>query len=564
MAVHIPVLDIPRTEFLQRPKPLLRPRKLAQWLDSLPAANMVESGRALIRQLHLMNFSAYAAEERGALLRTLRPRVEGLIRTLTHELRQVTVPPSRSEETLAQVRQQLVNELAAGYKLIVSELALTEAHNNGSRRLLHEALFMAVKLLAWQIAGAYQLYQPEPVGAWRELNELARYSEQCGLHEEKFDDGSPQAEQLHCIDQLYKQILLLALTEPYNLMQGEAWEAYTFAGLWVEWLELQSANRLAMEGEFVIDYGRDSGPWYCSADDLPDDGRVLDLRPLREKINLSVSHALRMSRQQAGSPHALQLRQQRDMLLRIAEAWESVQARKAPRRTVSARIQVVTGLNACHYYSSRKREFTPEMDELRIRTQRDEARTDEPGRDPSRSAEVFVSAYREALRKDRRHAHGHYTRIPLSQNNISKHGMAITFVPDGSGATPSHVGELVAYRLGLRPGERWHIGVVRWLRQDAARGVEAGIMHIAQTSVPVAVRATAGPGAGTDYFRALLVPKQVSIQQRRSLIVPAALYDVGTQLTVNLGKRLFEVRLSHMLLSTPLFALYEFTDPGDD
>ncbi len=559
MPVHLPLLDIPRPEYLQRPRPLLRPRKLIQWLETLPAANMVESGRALIRQLHLINFSAYAAEDRIALLRTLQPRVLELLEALTHELRHAAVPPNRREEALAQVRQQLGDELAAGYKLVVSELALGEAHDNGSRGLLHEALYAAVHLLARQLAGAYQLYQPEPAGTWRELNELVRYAEHCGLLEDEFGNAPATAPAGRSIDHLYKQILLLALTEPYNLMQGEAWEAFTFAGLWVEHLELQAANRLAMEDEFVIDLARDSGPWFCKADDLPDDGRIIDLRPLREKISLSVSHALRLSQQQASSQHAMQLRQQRDMLLRIADAWEGVHARRAPRRAASARIQVVTGLNACHHFSSRQREFTPEMDELRIRTRREEHQPD-PGRDPSRSAEVFVTAYREALRKDRRHAHGHYSRIPLSQSNISKHGMAITFVPDGSGATPSRVGELVAYRLGVRPGERWHIGVVRWLRQDAERGVEAGIMHIAQTSVPVAVRATAGPGAGSEYFRALLIPKQVSIQQRRSLVVPAALYDVGTQLTVNLGKRLFAVRLSAMLLSTPLFALYEFTD----
>ena len=240
------------------------------------------------------------------------------------------------------------------------------------------------------------------------------------------------------------------------------------------------------------------------------------------------------------------------MLLRLASIWDHGNTRQSPRRNLGAKAQIVTGLNACHFFSSRKTNFTPEMDELRIKTLRDAT---SPEAVPP---QVFANAYKDALQKDRKHTHNGYAIRSLTQQNISEHGMALTIMPDQMNSAPSQVGELIAYRFGLRTRERWHIGAVRWLRQSPDEGTELGVMHLAQTSVPVAVRAEQGAGSGTDYFRGLLVPKQVSLQQVRSIIVPASLYDVNSKLVMSMGRKFYRVRLTKMLQSTPMFAQFEF------
>ena len=60
------------------------------------------------------------------------------------------------------------------------------------------------------------------------------------------------------------------------------------------------------------------------------------------------------------------------------------------------------------------------------------------------------------------------------------------------------------------------------------------------------------------YIGSLFIPKQVSLQQTRSLIVPAFLYDVGSVLVMNMKQRLSHVRLTRVLLSTRSFTQFEF------
>ena len=85
-----------------------------------------------------------------------------------------------------------------------------------------------------------------------------------------------------------------------------------------------------------------------------------------------------------------------------------------------------------------------------------------------------------------------------------------------------------------------------------------GIMNLSHTAVPVAIKSIRGTGRGTDYFRALMIPKQVSINQTRSLVVPATLYDVNTVLAINMKNRFFYLKLTKQILSTRSFSQFEF------
>ena len=120
------------------------------------------------------------------------------------------------------------------------------------------------------------------------------------------------------------------------------------------------------------------------------------------------------------------------------------------------------------------------------------------------------------------------------------------------------VGEVVSYLFESRTGLRWQIGIIRWLHIDEQQKIDMGIMNLANSAVAIAVKAIDGLGKGTDYFRSLLIPKQVSIKQLRSVIVPAMLYDVGSVLSVNMKTKLFYIRLSRLIISSSNVAMFEF------
>ena len=234
------------------------------------------------------------------------------------------------------------------------------------------------------------------------------------------------------------------------------------------------------------------------------------------------------------------------MLLRLTDAWNGTLTRETRREDRGAKLRMALGLNACHFYCSNKATFTPEMDEVRLISS-----------DENKQAIFFANIYRKALQKDRVHEKTTYPVSPWQQHNISHTGLAISSNNSLNNMNVK-VGEVVSYLFESKTGLRWKIGIVRWLHVNKENNVDMGVMNLSHSAVPIAVKAVDGLGKGTDYFRSLLVPKQVSIRQLRSIIVPAMLYDIGTTLSVNMGTKLLYIKLNKLIISSDSIAMFEF------
>ena len=71
---------------------------------------------------------------------------------------------------------------------------------------------------------------------------------------------------------------------------------------------------------------------------------------------------------------------------------------------------------------------------------------------------------------------------------------------------------------------------------------------------PVAVRSIGGVGSGGEYFRSLILTEGNSAH----LLVPSAIYDIGTCLVLNRGENLTYVRLVRMHEATASFSRFEY------
>ena len=124
--------------------------------------------------------------------------------------------------------------------------------------------------------------------------------------------------------------------------------------------------------------------------------------------------------------------------------------------------------------------------------------------------------------------------------------------------THVRVGDLISYQETIENTFHWNVGVIRWLKTIPDSKLELGMMTLANSAVPVAVKALKGPGYGTDYFRGLLIPKQVSVNQTRSILVPSKVYDIHSELAVNMKNKLFYIRLDGLLRATNEFNQFTF------
>jgi hypothetical protein len=450
--------------------------------------------------------------------------------------------------------------MALGYKLIVKELVSFTRLKEFDQMLLTESIYMAMTFLSQRLVDAYGMYAPEPAKVWSDLHQLYKYAEAKQLLHQQVDDPYPDTPlpvQLN-IDFVYKRILLLSLAEPYHLMQYEADDMYRLIASSVSNCVIEPFSEFVTRGEYLIDLGSDSGPRFVEKEKQwqPLDPRMVDMSAVKLQLNIHLQRLLSSSLNAAEFESvSLIERQQRDMLLRLADAWNAMLVRTAQRFALSAKIELSSGLNASHHYVSDGIPFTPEMDELRLVSNSDKKAPTESNNT------IFATAYQEALQKDRIHEKNNYALNPWSQKNISPIGIALNCKQTDNNIDV-RVGELVTYRMAEKKLQRWQIGVIRWLQheftEEAEGNVNVGIMNIANGAVPVGSKAIKGLGSGTDYFRGLLVPKQVSLNQTRSLLLPALLYDVGTVLAINMKQRLFYAKLTRMLISTRSFTQFDF------
>jgi len=543
----VPVLNIPTQELNKRPKPYLKVKQLQLWLDELPTANTDRSAQHLLEQLKTINRSRYPAQERIRLLDTLRPTTRELLAQLKQPLKNSKLPLDKKQSQAADTIQKILEEMAAGYKSVVSQLILSDSRKEMDEMLLREAIYNSIQYLARRLVESYLVYAPEPYDIWRELHQLYNYALQNDIHSLGVDDPCPDymLPVAYTIELVYKRILLLSLAAPYHLMQNEAEELYHLMSTWTMGCNIAPANKKNINHQFIFDLAADSPPRYFNKNmgAQPLNGRILDIKLVCSRLDnllLQFSHHDNLD----DIPSRLET-QKHDMLSRLAEVLKGSQSRQSNRRSAGNSARIAVGLNAAHYYISQKTAFSPEMDELKI----DGQRKIEPS--------LFANAYKSALEKDRRHSHLDYVTYNWKQHNASKTGAALNCSLDKEEQS-IQVGELVAYCNKEKPSHHWQVGLIRWLKFQLESGIDMGIMNLSNTAVPVAIKALDGAGEGTDYFRGLMIPKQVSIHQTRSLIVPATLYDTGSVLAVNMKNRFFRVKLSTPSLSTRSFTQYEF------
>ncbi len=555
--MSLPVLSIPTQDVSQRPKPYLRPKILLRWVQALPMADTNAVSHLLIEKLHVINSSRYPVNERMALMAVIYPSVQQLVDALGKKYHAAQIPLGRKERFFSDICRRLLFDMAAGYKIIVSELVIKKKHKLAENILLHEATYFSMIFLSWNLLESYSVYDPVDEGVWHDLHQLYRYAEANSFHEIQIDDphpvmGLPLAA---TVDFAYKRILLLAVAEPYQLMQGEAYEIFRLVSFWTKDCDLLVNVQLAGEGEYAVDMSADLPPRFITHDLYSQEisGRVIDIERIKQKLELLIQNILRGNFEDDLLQDAGVLeRKQRDALLRLSDTWQGNTERSEPRKPSADDVRITTGLNSCHHFISLRAKFTPEMDELKIHSNKDA-----PALTESEGKSFFATRYQEALKKDKRHIHANYSQEDWQQSNLSQMGIALRCT-NGHHDISVKVGEIVSYRYDGKLKGRWQTGVVRWIKSDTRKVLDIGIMDIAKSAVPVAVKAMSGVGTGTDYFRALLIPFQVSLKQTRSIILPANIYDINSVLVVNLGKRMFHVRLTRLLLFTTAINQYEF------
>lgn len=581
-----------------------QPSALNAWLNAQPTINIQTTAPLLLSLLQQYNRCTMPAAVRLKSLIALQPTVEKLLQQLLKGYQHEPQPLPKSAQIQANMALKFLDEVAIGYKTIVTDCVTEKAGSEMGVNLFIASVQMAIDHLGRLSLECYAQYTQPPKGIWGELHRLYSIAENTGLHKLSLAKKTGEQQSLATVQHVYLRLVLLALTQPNHLLPGEARLLYKHLENWTPKVRMiQKKNTIAEAGDIVIDLDGERPPAIATgyARFRPVVGRFLDIKEMLLQLDDALPGTDEPKSQQGLVSFAD--RQQHNLITRVRKAWQGRAERKTERTTGEDRhIQLCIGLESAHHFVSDEHDFTPEQDEhlflqnkLQHKTSSDSLELAPTGgnswalnstTNPASTGhhDTRVSHFGEKIDVwDTIHQTETHARIKREETmayiqaeawlclNQSLGGVSLRRLPES--LLRARVGAIVAFRdadgsiLNTAEGSTpdtnvpWKIGALRWIQNSPKQGFDVGVMTLGSTGSAVAVRAISGTGTGGEYFRSLLVAPGLGEKNDIShLLAPANIFDVDTQLVLNLQTTIKYVRLTRMVETSSSYTQFEFRE----
>ncbi len=544
------------------------PIKVKDWLDRLPLENSGETTRLVYQELTTLNRSTLPAQHRLQILEFFRAPVQHVTTELKKHYLGVPLPLTEINLKAAHLSRELHMEMANGYKIIIDNLLINNA--TASMMLIH--LHRAISYLNRVVLTSYQMYATCPPTVWHDIHQLYRYAEQKTLHNSPIQDNENSINNYRSISSIYKQCLLLALTNPYQLSQEGISDIYAalsgdlplYSGLTV------AADPSSMSGAFIVNLSQDEPPSALaySKDCQMESCRALDTTDLVDYLHQLASGKIEQLIPTAPTTPPLSIGLSRWLI----SAWGIVSRRTFPRLRKTGTFTLSTGLQAAHHFAEKKVQTLPKP--VKINSAKSLRLLTNP---TYNTTEKTIARYNNNVRGD-------YFKKPLIDKNPGEKNLTIKF--PGNEVTPStytctvinestggaglswqgdnqqnkfFTGEIVSIKIANNQGSaEWELAVIRWVRNSTPEELEFGIQMLAPTAEAVFVRTLTAERNGEPAIPALLLPEVKDDNQSISLITPANAFPIGAEVTINMSCGTRHALLTETLENTTGFTQFRF------
>jgi hypothetical protein len=521
-------LRIP-TERVAPPKDVdLRPKQAKAWAESLPLAQCAEAGRSLLANLTAINRAKVDPDDRLQILESYRPIAHVLFDEFDAIFGKAPMPlPPKAREALALARE-LATEFGYGYKAVILEKS-GKLLAFGAKKQMPLLAYRAVECLAQLLRASYRSYSTVPAGTWREIHQLYLHGEKEGFAAEPVDPETKAT-----LVDLYAEILLVSLTDPYRLVPGELERVVqVIRGQRGTFTLGQSRPATRPGGHFLVPCDQDKPPKpLLSANDDPGgpNWRLLDTNPLVDRLRA------RRQAVETGNVSATTSKSMSPEMLtlfgKLITLWGDPPKRASRRDPMETSVAICVGMRAVTHFVS----LEPRTDPTEVVAAIESAKT---------IPLVFVPD--DAVSKS------------MNVNewdvvNQSTGGLKVRRL--GATTQPIAVGEVVGIKfLGKL---HWTVGAVRWLTHlDEGSGMEFGIQFLAPAarcvSVLPSVTTTGQPKP------ALLVCDGDDFAEADTLLTSPATYSDLREFVLDDEGFVSRVRATSLIERTSRFDIFHFT-----
>lgn len=501
------------------------PKKARVWVESLPLTKSVEAASVLLKSLEVLNRGKLAGEERVALIEAYRPVLNVVFDELDAVYAGASVPLSEKPAQALQLAQALASECAIAYKFLILEKT-GKLIGFGNKKSLPGPIYHTMVLLLAQMVQSYKTYSPIRAGVWQEANSLYLYAEEQGFGADVADTEAQAS-----ITDVFYEMVMLSLADPYRLMQRETDSVLSL-------LRQNRGNvalRTSAEGvdpakAFVIALDLDAGPRPLVQGNRPAEGAIMRLidssklvERLQQKIKASTASANSAARSRA--THDLT-----DLMGRLCRLWGDPPKRQFRRTPSETGVAVCAGIKAISYFSELAANEGNDADLDAIR----EGRTVPLLKIPQDPMSQLIGVEEWVV-------------LNQSANGLRLHR-------DKGGTVAVTVGECVGIRL--MGGRGWNLGVVRWLSILEGNAIEFGVELISPSVYAVTIVPTIGSSGRT--MPALLLDSTHPEAPPDTVLCAPEVYADLREFELNDHGELSTVRATMLIERTPRFDLFQF------
>ena len=500
----------------------IRPKQVKILIEGLAMGRPLEAGASVLAHVSALNRVKVDADDRLAILDLYRPVVVMLFDELDALYGKATPPLNAKAREALTLARSLASEIAGGYKIALLEKT-GKRLAFGVRRQLPQLVLGAMRNLAAQLMASYKAYSAPPKGVWNELHGLYLFADNEGVAAEPADPETKET-----IQDVYTEALLLSLTDPYRLVQGDV------ERIVAQLRAVKMPPTLARErpptrqsAHFLVpcDTDRPPKPALSANDDAGGPNwRLLDANPVVDKLRAR-KLAIESGNASAATIKAVGA-EGLALLGKLITLWGDPPKRAHRRDPMETSVAMCMGLRSIAHFVS----LVPKPDPAEAQAIRDGITMPLP-----------VVADDEASK-----AHPVHEWKVVNQ---SKGGLKVSRT--GSSLQPVVVGEAVGIKFMSRP--RWAVGVVRWLTLvDDGAGMEFGVQFLSPDARTVWLQTL--PAASPQAKQALLLPEVQS--KPHALLAPLNTYSDLREFEVTEEEEVSAMRANGLIEKTARFELF--------
>jgi len=556
---------------------------LQTWVAALPKANVNETGKRLYYGIVELYQTPLTAGMCFEYVEILRPSIYFAVSELAKRYLNKPIVLPEYERKAAVLAQQLQRYLTKVYQKIAGHLLASVCEKTST--LTAKACHRALTSLGECIFSACQLYMQSPVRLWSDLHQLYYRITQKKVYQINVDDEqAPFYQDSNCYH-VYRRILLLGCSRPFQLRQQDIAVVYNLFDRWAGLTKLvPSSDEHAI---FVINVRLDTPPYYRDLQKSSARQSLVgfDTSALTGRLSDCFNGTKADDLSAAENPVSTVLpgadTVSASVLAILLHNLSAMTARTANRTACVGSLQLGLGLSSVHYLCSGGNEFSRYLhNSTRNKSGRSSGDTNHGGvlsfdhylQNPQ--TDVWGSSFdsrhtddnkvegvlgfnaidfvEQSTQLSRTESKDHqYSDVRLV--NMSAGGYCARW--GGEAPATLRAGELLTLREDA--SEPWRIGVIRWLRQDKQQVTQFGIEVLAMRVEACTVQLIHKIGDPGDIMRALLLSGNTRQEQTTTLITPPMPFVENNKVLLGDGSDTIKVQLIKKLSGTHSYSQFD-------